>query len=196
MMNSRDTIQSGQTRCCREPRRFTMGKSLLSARWMFLGLMLIASPAFAEPVPDTGQGNCYNSSSVITCPTAGQPFHGQDASYTINPLAYTKLDAGGNALPSGASSWVMVRDDVTGLIWEVKQNKDGDADYSDPHDADNTYSWDTSSPNNMGTFIDALNNAHFGGHSDWRIPSIQELTFLANFGILAYRAQHCHRLLS
>ncbi len=33
---------------------------------------------------------------------------------------YPILDAGGNALPDTATSWVMVRDNVTKLIWEVR----------------------------------------------------------------------------
>ena len=66
----------------------------------------------------------------------------------------------------------MVKDNVTGLIWEVKQAKDGVKNYDNPHDADNTYTWydpDDSYPGTPGDgtdtedFIDALNTAHFGG---------------------------------
>ena len=41
---------------------------------------------------------------------------GEDSGYTINPKSYTKLYAQGNDLPDSAVSWVMVRDNVTGLI--------------------------------------------------------------------------------
>jgi hypothetical protein len=87
----------------------------------------------------------------------------------------------------------MVRDNVTGLIWEVKQAKDGVKDYSNPHDADNTYTWyDSNSATNGGNagtsgdgtdtedFINALNAAAFGGFSDWRMPSVKELSSLIN----------------
>lgn len=47
-------------------------------------------------------------------------------------MSYTKLDGSGNALPVSATSWVMVRDNVTGLIWEVKNSKDGKTNYSNP----------------------------------------------------------------
>jgi hypothetical protein len=56
-------------------------------------------------------------------------------------MYYTKLDAAGNDLSDDAASWVMVRDNVTGLIWEVKQNNDGMANYNNVHDTDNTYNW-------------------------------------------------------
>jgi hypothetical protein len=44
----------------------------------------------------------------------------------------------------------MVRDNVTGLIWEVKQDKDGTPDYANPHDADNIYTWYNSNSETNG----------------------------------------------
>jgi len=80
-----------------------------------------------------------------------------------------------------------VRDNVTGLIWEMKTNKDGKKDYNNPHDADNTYFWYDSNPVTNGgftgtpgdstdteDFIIALNEAHYGGYSDWRLPTAKE----------------------
>ncbi len=142
-------------------------------------IVLLVSPVFAQPVPDTGQTKCYDNTKEIPCPPEGEPFYGQDANYNINPPSYTKLDANGNVVSDSAASWVMVRDNVTGPIWEVKTNKDGVKNYNDPHDADNTYTWydpdpgtnggDAGTPGN-GTdtkdFIDALNTARFGGFED------------------------------
>jgi hypothetical protein len=34
-------------------------------------------------------------------------------------MSYTKLDGSGNVLSGSATSWVMVRDNVTGLIWDT-----------------------------------------------------------------------------
>ena len=68
----------------------------------------------------------------------------------------------------------MVRDNETGLIWEVKQKLDGVKNYDNPNDADNTYTWAESNKK----FIDALNTAHLGGFSDWRLPTIDELKTL------------------
>jgi hypothetical protein len=146
-------------------------------------------------VPDTGQTKCYDNEKEIPCPQPGEAFYGQDGNYTINPPSYTKLDANGNDLAVSASSWVMVRDNVTGLIWEVKRNKDWVQNYDDPHDADNTYTWYDSNPATNGgdagtpgdgtdteDFIAALNAANFGGFSDWRLPTIKEMDFIVNLG--------------
>ena len=86
-------------------------------------LLILTLPytTMAGSLPDTGQTKCYDDTQEITCPSPGQPFYGQDAQYSTYPQSYTKLNENGYALPHEAPSWVMVRDNVTGLIWEVKQ---------------------------------------------------------------------------
>ncbi len=87
---------------------------------------------------------------------------------------YTKLGQNGEELPFSAISWIMVRDNDTGLIWEVKQNKDGVKDYGNPNDADNEYNWNDANQK----FIDALNSRRFDGYTDWRLPTRDELKTL------------------
>ena len=48
---------------------------------------------------------------------------------------------------------------------------DGIKDYYNPHDTDNTYSWQDA----QDTFIVQVNALNFGGYSDWRLPTIKEL---------------------
>jgi hypothetical protein len=71
-----------------------MKKSLVSA-FGFIILILNAI-VWAAPVPDTGVTKCYNATAEIPCPSSGQPFYGQDAQYTINPMSFTKLDGSGS----------------------------------------------------------------------------------------------------
>lgn len=158
----------------------------------FLIVWLLATPLWAAPVPDTGQTKCYNDSSEIPCPSPVQDYYGQDANYTIHPMSFTKLDPSGNALSDSATDWAMVRDNVTGLIWEVKKNKDGYSNYSDPHDADNTYTWydpscigceGSQSSKDTQDMIDQLNTSNFGGQSDWRMPTIKELDCIVDRSI-------------
>ena len=83
-----------------------------------------------------------------------------------------------------------VTDQTTGLVWEQKENLDGNANFADAHDADNTYSWSSGANAPDGTvfmeLLFLLNGATspdgvvtsgcFTGHCDWRLPTIEELT--------------------
>lgn len=132
--------------------------------------------------PDTGQTKCYNAKVEIPCPAPGEPFHGQDAQYQGPARSYTDLGNG------------TVRDNVTGLVWEKKTSMDNVSNYSNPHDADNEYTWCDPNPGTNGgrqgtcgdhdtqDFIDQLNNTNFGGHNDWRLPTVKELATLADLG--------------
>ena len=159
-----------------------MNKTSVSA-FGFILLMFTAA-VWAAPVPDSGQTKCYNNTVEIPCPSPGQPFYGQAANYDINLMSYTKLDSSGHTLPDTAASWSMVKDNVTGLIWENK-TEDGTI-----HNKNNTFTWyDTTDPypgtHGMNTkyFIDSLNSARFGGYGDWRMPDVKELGSLISYDI-------------
>ena len=136
---------------------------------LLLPLLFFVCPSlWAGPVPDTGQTESYTETV------------GEDSDYLMNPPSFTKLDAGSNDLPDSATAWVMVRDNVTGLIWEVKTD-DGSV-----HDKDNEYTWYDSNPATNGgdagtpgdgtdteDFIAALNAESFGGQTDWRLRPIR-----------------------
>lgn len=101
---------------------------------------------------------------------------------------FTKLDADGNDLSASAEEWSCVRDNHTGLIWEVKTMDGGLRDMS------NSYSWynpdfDTNGGNtgrqNYGrcsgsecdtqSYIDAVNTQGLCGANDWQLPTRQQL---------------------
>lgn len=114
-------------------------------------------------IPDSGQTTCYNTGGgVINCPKSGKAYYGQDASYTINPPSYTWLIDNGEA---------MVKDNITGLVWEVKTDAGG------VHDKDNRYSW-----YGLDMFVNELNAEQYGGHSDWRLPTVRELMTIVDYG--------------
>jgi hypothetical protein len=165
-----------------------MKKAVLILIALVLSLFTLPDSPFAGPydvpakIPDTGQTKCYDTAgNEIACPSPGQEYHGQDANYAINPMSFT-------AQPDGT-----VKDNVTGLIWEVKQNKDGVKDYANPNDADNTYTWydpdpgtnggyaGTQSANDTQDFLAALRAKT--GYSDWRLPSREELRSIVDYSI-------------
>jgi len=146
-------------------------------------------PEATGRIPDTGQTKCYDSDAETACPGSAGAFYGQDANYTINPPSYIKMDSQGNYLPDGAASWAMVRDSVTGLVWEIKTD-DGSI-----HDRDNTYTWCDTNPDtnggdagtcgdgtDTGFLLSALNTENFGGSADWRLPTQEELRSIADYG--------------
>ncbi len=155
---------------------------------------IVVARLSTSSVPDTGQNQYYNAvGDIINPPLEGEAYYGQDGTYVYyKSPSYTKLDSIGNELPLASTEWVMVKDNVTGLIWEVKTD-DGSV-----HDRDNVYTWyDSDSDTNGGNagteddgthsntevFINSLNSSSFGGYNaGWRLPTMPELQSIVNYG--------------
>jgi len=132
-------------------------------------------PQASATLNDTGITTCSNATqNGLPCPVAGFP--GQDAEYGTNGFNFTKLDTNGNALPASATNHVCVRDNVTGLTWEVKTNDGG------LRDMNKTYTWD-----NAPSYATAVNAAGLCGFKDWRIPNPKELAI--DFQIIRFQAR-------
>lgn len=156
-------------------------------------------------------------------PAGQDAVYGRDAASNLSKVGYgpagfdyTKLGADGeplaiqdkpwgrdkddndNGAEANGTKWSCVRDNVTGLVWEVKTT-------SGLHDANNTYTWyDTNAANNNGNagtadngtnttcqptgrcdtekFAEDVNKEKLCGFTDWRMPSNEELVQLVNHG--------------
>ena len=117
-----------------------MTKNIFRCFIFTVALLILSSyPTNAcETLVDTGQDRGY-----------ALPF-GEDGEYQGTEHSYSKIGPNGIMLPDAAPKWAVVRDNVTGLYWEVKSVSDGIADYSNPHDIDNTYFWYDQNPYENG----------------------------------------------
>lgn len=115
-------------------------------------------PASAGGLTETGQTICYADDYASTTPCAGT---GQDGELRRGH-APTFSDNGDGTITDG----------VTGLMWEKLSNDGG------IHSQNGTYTW----TNSVSVKIAALNSAGFGGYSDWRLPSVSELSSLTDYG--------------
>ena len=134
-----------------------------------------------------------NKSNCSSDPSAPQDCHqGRDATNDDDSdghagFSFTKLDRNGNILGASATAWSCVRDNVTGLVWEVKTDDGG------IHDKDNTYRWggisaigyDSDSRegeyyDDWDALVDGANNNKLCGYEDWRVPNINELAGIAD----------------
>ena len=109
----------------------------------------------------TGQTTCYNSAGFdIACAGTGQD---GDLQKGLDP---TYVDNGDGT----------ITDVPTGLMWE-KLSDDGSI-----HDFGNSHPWAQA----FSVHVAGLNSANFAGHSDWRLPNVNELHSLARYGAFVF----------
>lgn len=143
-----------------------------------------------KPVPfDNGQalGFTLKTEAAIDCTGAATPT--AQASAAPN---FSKIDAAGLEQSKTSNQWACVLDKNTGLMWEAKTDDNG------LHDKDWTYSWfQPNTANNPGvanagdcgnngngcdteSYVQAVNSEALCGHSDWRMPTDEELLSLVS----------------
>jgi hypothetical protein len=172
------------------------------------------------PLNDTGitWGGSYPWGNNSTCTGeeigAQDCFHGRDATKRDDSdgyagFSFTKLGRNGVALANQAVNyatmpWACVKDNVTGLIWEVKTSDGG------LHDQGDTYTWYNTDPAinggssgeanssydtcagyvsgnaatycNTEAYVARVNAAGWCRKSDWRMPTLKELEGIVSFG--------------
>lgn len=143
------------------------------------GVTITASDNITPLVQDCGQGR----SAIANSDSNG-----------ANGFDFTRINSDGSEyIGSGnyqTSPWACVRDNRTGLMWEVKTT-DGSI-----HDASNTYRWGgltalgRGSDDREGDYYNDWNHLIIGsneeqicGYSDWQVPSNAQLMSIAHFGI-------------
>lgn len=130
---------------------------------------------------------------------SGLPATGQTTAYGAGSDGAVQASLARSFTDNGDGT---ITDNVTGLMWEKKDDSGG------IHDKDNDYTWGmTTPPYTMnGTMVtvllDTLNDVAgggancFAGHCDWRIPNITEVMSLVNYdafvstGPMAYPEFH------
>ena len=136
--------------------------------------------------------------------------HGRDAQAAAGTLSkvgggaasfdFTRLNTDGSDYTGNgdysSQPWACVRDNHTGLVWEVKTDDGG------IHDKDNTYRWGGKTAlvdqqarddgwgefyDDWDTLVDGSNTANGGlglcGFSDWRVPAVLELKTILHKGV-------------
>jgi hypothetical protein len=140
--------------------------------------------------------NTIDSSCIATENKTHDCEQGRDADESLNKVGqgeagfdFTKLDASGSELAADASSWSCVRDNHTGLIWEVKTTDGGLQ-----HNLE-SYLWGGkgadgySDPNREGEYdegwnmlVDDVNDNSLCGLTNWALPTHEELTTILHRG--------------
>ncbi len=183
-------------------------------------LAATSAQAQTQPLNDTGitwSGHATNGNATICDPShpAGQDcHHGRDKATADNALTkmgsgsagfdFTKIANNGTALPDSAvlgsapTAWACTRDNVTGLVWEVKVN-----DANHLRHMNHTYTWySTNTATNGGAngtanggtcqpsgacdtekYVANVNaGAGLCGETNWRMPTVKELEGIADLG--------------
>ncbi|QMW15108.1 MULTISPECIES: DUF1566 domain-containing protein [Pseudoalteromonas] len=175
------------------------------------------SPKPLGLINDTGMSDCYNNTQKINCKSDNFP--AQDADLGRDSVAnqldkvgqgdlafdFTKLNEFADELPDDAVNFSCVRDNVTGLIWEVKAASATLPPATTNRAATNHYTWylnsnngvqtgsvqgaaNSTCPSNtacgLQTYVNEVNAIDFCGGTNWRVPTYTEL-----LGILDYAKQ-------
>ncbi len=98
----------------------------------------------------------------------GRDFFDNDDKDGHAGFSFSKISATGKQLQLNATEWACVKDNITGLLWEVKMPKNAIENYVFA-DADK--------------FVKTINSQKLCGESNWRLPQIQELQSIVDYSV-------------
>lgn len=177
-------------------------------------ITVTVQPIALGNITDSGQTACYNQSLAIPCNDSNYPR--QDGDNGRDSVAqfldkvgtgeagfdYTKLGDNGDEIADDSTDYACIRDNFTGLIWEIKTESTDNVPNTSLRDNKNTYSWmypdgSTGGENGVAadplticpsvadcgleTYVVEVNTNVFCGGSNWRVPTVTELQSIVNY---------------
>ena len=172
---------------------------LYTTHYYWLGAELDGTEVLlsSDPVEATTSGPGLNDTGVVTCYSNETTTLnnedckvGRDANTDTNSsddghagFSFTRLNSSDGSSYTGDGDydnnpWFCLRDNVTGLIWEVKTTSNTSTKYTWPDGTDDT----------SGTtqeFINTTNDTtKLCGQSNWRLPTASELLSITNYSVV------------
>jgi hypothetical protein len=149
-----------------------------------VGYYVLGNDWKTPAIPHTGVPNsqCYQAGSDVLMDCNSDSAQGlnpqQDGHRTAShPMSYNGVPifAGESAV---YSSTECVKDNVTGLIWEGKTATGTRA-------GSTLYSYvGSNAPTDASGYVNLVNNMALCGYGDWRLPTVEELQGIVNFGLV------------
>lgn len=127
------------------------------------------------PIADTGQTDCYNTTTTIPCGDGTYP--GQDGDYTNTPNARSFT---GPTQHADYPDDYTTTDNVTGLVWKTCTEGQSGSDCATG--SAGTMTW-YDAVNQCAALNTANSGAGYAGRTDWRLPTPAELGSLPDYGV-------------
>lgn len=153
--------------------------------------MVIAGASSAtRKLPHTGitASQCYQAggNGLVSCTSseATSLNSQQDGMRTgVNPMAYSLVPKAGGGTYDKTEC---VKDDVTGLVWEGKTAsglRAGSNTYTNYHSSYSGTQAQMDAATNTYGYVAAVNAQGLCGYSDWRLPTVDELLSIVDYGV-------------